>query len=162
MMVDIVGKVTRSKMMSNIRGRDTIPELVIRKGMHKLGTRFRLYDKRLPGKPDLYFPKYNAVIFVNGCFWHRHYCHYFKWPSTRPKFWKEKLEGNVKRDISKWSSLEKSGIRVLVIWECAIRGKDAKSIEQVLQRAENWLKSGNASEQIPAEPQTIDERKMVY
>src|SRR5690625_6910272 len=85
-------------MMSGIQGKDTKPELKIRSALHKLGFRYKLYDKSLPGKPDLVFPKYNAVIIIHGCFWHLHKCHLFKWPSTRPEFWREKIIGNKKRD----------------------------------------------------------------
>lgn len=154
-MADIVEKETRSKMMSRIRGKDTNPEMVIRRGLHRRGLRFRVHDRRLPGRPDLYFPKYRAVIFVNGCFWHRHHCDYFRWPATRPEFWKSKLEGNVSRDAARLQSLQDSGIRTLVIWECAIRGKDKDSIEGLIRQAEKWLKNGCDSSEIPSEPVSL-------
>lgn len=88
-MTDVVDSATRSRMMSCIRGKDTRPEMVIRRGLHKSGFRFRLHDKSMPGKPDLVLKKYNAVIFINGCFWHKHECRLFKWPKTRPEFWRK-------------------------------------------------------------------------
>lgn len=91
-MADVVTPEKRSKMMSGIQGKNTKPELTIRKGLHALGFRYRLHGKTLPGKPDLVFPKYKAVIFIHGCFWHAHHCHLFKWPSTRVDFWQEKIQ----------------------------------------------------------------------
>ena len=93
-MADVVDRKTRSRMMSGIRGKNTRPELLIRKGLHARGFRFRLHDKRLPGKPDLVLPKYSAVIFVHGCFWHGHDCHLFKWPQSRREFWRKKITRN--------------------------------------------------------------------
>lgn len=136
-------------MMSGIRSKDTKPELIIRRGLHRMGFRYRLHDRRLLGSPDLYFPKYKAAIFVNGCFWHRHHCVYFKWPSTRPEFWKEKLEGNVIRDALKQRGLEETGLRVLVIWECALRGKDEDAVFKVIETASRWLETGTTSITIP-------------
>ena len=112
--------------MSGIRGTDTKPELVLRRGLHQLGFRYRLHDRRLPGTPDLVFPRYNAVIFVNGCFWHGHDCHLFRWPKTREKFWKSKITGNMQRDTRNWGLLEAEGWRILVVWECAL--KEGESI----------------------------------
>jgi DNA mismatch endonuclease (patch repair protein) len=114
-----------------------------------MGFRYRLHDRRLPGSPDLYFPKHNAAIFVNGCFWHRHHCTYFKWPTTRPEFWKQKLEGNVIRDAIKQKSLEDCGLRVLVIWECALRGWNDVEQERVVEMAASWLNSAEAFVEIP-------------
>lgn len=136
-------------MMSGIRGKDTKPELVVRSGLHRLGFRYRLHNRKLPGTPDLYFPKYNAAIFVNGCFWHRHHCAYFKWPSTRPEFWRDKLEGNVIRDEAKRNHLRQQGIRTLVIWECALRDRSISEISTVIKLTENWIVSGNQSTEIP-------------
>ncbi|MCR4308001.1 MAG: very short patch repair endonuclease [Candidatus Berkelbacteria bacterium] len=148
-MTDIVGKDTRSRMMSGIKGKDTKPEMIVRMRLHALGYRYRLHDKRFPGKPDLYFPKYDAAIFVNGCFWHRHYCSYFNWPSTRPEFWRDKLEGNAIRDERNKEYLIGKGIRSLVIWECAIRDKSVTEIDGVIEIAERWLVSGMQSTEIP-------------
>ena len=97
-MTDVVNKQTRSRMMSGIKSKNTKPELIIRKALFKKGFRFKLHDKSLPGKPDLVLPKYDAVIFIHGCFWHQHNCHLFKWPSTRPEFWETKIHRNVEVD----------------------------------------------------------------
>lgn len=138
-MADIVSKKKRSEMMSGIQSKDTKPELKIRSALHKLGFRYKLYDKTLPGKPDLVFPKYNAVILIHGCFWHLHDCHLFKWPSTRPAFWKEKITGNKQRDKKNIQLLNENGWRILVIWECAMKGKHKLDFETTIQSISEWL-----------------------
>ena len=121
-MVDVVDKVTRSRMMSGIQGMNTKPELLVRKYLHGRGLRFRLHAKELPGKPDLVFPKYKTVVFVHGCFWHRHSgCKFATTPSTREHFWTNKLSENVARDSYQISALGELGWRVLVVWECELR-----------------------------------------
>ena len=120
-MADVVDKETRSRMMSGIKGKNTKPEMIVRKALHKAGYRYRLHDKRLPGKPDIVLPKYKTVIFVHGCFWHHHDCKYFKWPKTRPEFWRTKIEGNVERDKKAYAKLQRLGWKVVVVWECDIR-----------------------------------------
>ena len=97
-LVDVHDKATRSRNMAAIRGSDTKPEMMIRRGLHARGFRFRLHDRKLPGRPDLIFPRHRAVLFVHGCFWHGHGCHLFKWPSTREDFWRQKIGANVARD----------------------------------------------------------------
>jgi DNA mismatch endonuclease (patch repair protein) len=139
-MTDVVDSETRSKMMSGIRGKDTKPELGIRRQLHRLGFRYRLHDKKLPGKPDIVLKKYNAVIFVHGCFWHRHNCHLFKWPKTRPEFWKEKINRNHENDLKALQKLQSSGWRVCIVWECAVKGT-AKDIQAVSKTIARWLKS---------------------
>jgi DNA mismatch endonuclease (patch repair protein) len=148
LLADIVNKETRSRMMSGIKGKNTKPEMLIRKGLHSLGFRYRLHDKKLPGKPDLVFPAYHAVIMVHGCFWHRHECPLFKWPSTRKEFWQEKIMGNVERDKVNTSALHNTGWRVLTIWECAVRGRSMPEIAEVITQAANWLKSGTENSEI--------------
>ncbi len=128
--------------MAGIRGKDTKPELVIRKALHWHGFRYRLHDKRLPGKPDMVFPRYRAVILVNGCFWHRHGCHLFKWPSTRKEFWRNKIKRNREKDAENMEALERAGWRALTIWECALKGKTRLSPEDVMEKATSWLVSG--------------------
>lgn len=128
-------------MMAGIRGKNTKPELIIRRGLHSLGYRFRLHDKRLPGKPDLVFPMYHAVIQVQGCFWHGHDCHLFKWPSTRQDFWKAKITGNRERDARNLAALGEFGWRTLNIWECALKGSTRLPVDEVLTDASRWLKS---------------------
>lgn len=122
-MTDVVDKVTRSRMMSGIRGKNTKPELLVRKALHERGFRYRLHATDLAGKPDLVFPKYRAVIFVHGCYWHGHNCHLFKLPSTNVEFWTDKIENNKLRDAKNINTLVSAGWRVLVLWECALRGK---------------------------------------
>lgn len=124
-MADIVDSATRSRMMSGIRGKDTKPEMIVRKALHRAGYRYRLHVKDLPGKPDIVLPKHKTVIFVHGCFWHHHDCKKFKWPKTRPEFWREKIQGNVKRDRNAVSDLNKLGWRVFVVWECEITSSKA-------------------------------------
>ena len=140
-MVDIVSKTTRSKMMSNIKGKNTAPEILIRRALHKKGFRYRLHDKKLPGKPDMVFPKYKAVIQVHGCFWHKHNCHLFKWPSTRKRFWKEKISSNVERDTRNLMKLNQSGWRTLIVWECALKGRYRLTEVGVIDKTVLWLYS---------------------
>jgi len=121
---DVVPPRVRSRMMSGIRGKDTKPEMVVRRGLHAMGFRFRLHDRSLPGNPDLVLRKYRTVIFVHGCFWHRHDCRYFKWPATRPEFWRNKILRNVERDEENVAALEAMGWRVLTVWECETRNPE--------------------------------------
>ncbi|NVZ36143.1 DNA mismatch endonuclease Vsr [Pseudomonas sp. A4002] len=121
-MIDIVDGVTRSRMMAGILGRNTKPELIVRRYLHACGYRYRLHRKDLPGKPDLVFSKYKLVIFVHGCFWHRHAnCVYATSPGSRRDFWEEKLNGNVSRDQKQISLLNAKGWRVVVVWECGLK-----------------------------------------
>lgn len=126
-------------MMKAIRGKDTQPELAIRSGLHALGYRFQLHRRSLPGTPDLVFPGRRAVIFVHGCFWHRHDCHLFKWPKTRPEFWRNKITTNTLNDVRHLDALREDGWRVLVIWECALKGKTKLPESEPVIRAANWL-----------------------
>ena len=123
-MADVHDKATRSYNMSRIRNKDTRPEILVRKFLFANGFRYRLNDKKLPGKPDIVLPKYKTVIFVNGCFWHGHEnCKYFKLPATRTEWWKDKIEGNIKNDIKKHTLLKEAGYKVMVIWECEVKNK---------------------------------------
>jgi DNA mismatch endonuclease, patch repair protein len=116
---DVHTKAQRSYNMSRIRGKNTKPEILVRKFLHSKGYRFRLHDKKLPGKPDIVLPKYKTVIFVQGCFWHGHKgCKYFVVPKTRTKWWLEKIEGNKMRDKKAFKELKKAGWKVMEIWEC--------------------------------------------
>ena len=117
--MDVHTKTQRSYNMSQIRSVDTKPEIQIRRLCHQLGYRFRLHRKDLPGKPDLVFPKYKTVIFVNGCFWHRHSCkNGSRLPKSNADFWRDKLNGNKKRDHKNWRKLRRDGWKVGVVWEC--------------------------------------------
>ena len=116
--MDTVSKETRSRMMASVRQRDTKPEMIVRRIVHGLGYRYRLHCKDLPGSPDLVFPRLGKVIFVHGCFWHRHRCKKATTPSTRVAFWREKFDANKLRDKRNKRDLRKLGWDVLVIWEC--------------------------------------------
>lgn len=129
-------------MMAGIRGKNTRPEVLIRKGLFAQGFRYRLHDRNLPGKPDLVFPKYRAVILVNGCFWHGHSCHLFKWPGSNRKFWKTKISRNQEVDRRSLRALKRHGWRVLTVWECAIKGQMRKRLAEVIGLVVKWLKSG--------------------
>lgn len=136
-MADIVSEEQRSYNMSRIRSKDTKPELIVRSMLHRLGYRFTVNgpkNKKLPGKPDIVLPKYKTVIFVHGCFWHRHRnCKYATLPKTRTEWWKTKLEGNVARDRRQRRELKKLGWRVIVVWECELR-HPIKSLAQMLEK----------------------------
>lgn len=129
-------------MMSGIRGRNTRPELTIRRALHARGFRFRLHSAKVPGKPDLVLTRYRAAIFVHGCFWHGHDCHLFKAPSTRPEFWAEKIARNRLRDEIVREQLQQSGWRRLVIWECALKGKTRLDPETLTDCVSAWLQDG--------------------
>ena len=124
-MTDVLTPKQRRKCMSNIRSKNTTPELVVRRVVHRMGCRYRLHRKDLPGCPDLVLPKYHKIIFVHGCFWHMHKCRYGKVkPATNAKFWQTKREGNVIRDKRNLRKLRKEGWKVLVVWECQTRNSE--------------------------------------
>lgn len=125
--------------MSRVRGRDTTPEMIIRRGLHARGLRYRLHDKTLSGRPDLVFSKYRVAVFIHGCFWHLHGCALSKLPATRPDFWKKKLEANAARDRGAIAALQANGWRVLIIWECALRGPGRTDAKTVLDRAAAFI-----------------------
>lgn len=139
--MDIVDSSTRSRMMSGIKGTNTKPERIIRSNLFRLGFRFRLHTSYLPGKPDIVFPKYKAVIMINGCFWHCHHCHLFKWPNTRKEFWLNKIKKNVENDKKVLNQLEVLGWHYLVIWECALKGKNKIPLDGLISKIETWLKN---------------------
>jgi len=121
-MADVHTTSTRSYNMSRIRGKDTKPEMLVRRYLHARGLRYRLHTKELPGKPDLVFSGLRTVIFVHGCFWHRHEgCRYFVVPKTRTDFWLNKIGRNVVNDERQQEELRNQGWRVLVVWECELR-----------------------------------------
>lgn len=138
-MADIVTPDVRSRMMSAVRGKDTKPELVIRRALHARGFRYRLHSTRLPGKPDLVLPRYRAALFVHGCFWHGHDCHLFRLPGTRREFWEAKIARNRSRDREVRTRLHEDGWRQVVIWECAIRGRGRMNFENLMHGVSLWL-----------------------
>jgi DNA mismatch endonuclease (patch repair protein) len=130
-------------MMSAIRGKNTSPELSVRKALHARGFRFRIHAKHLAGKPDLILPKYNAAIFIHGCFWHGHNCRFFKLPKTRTEFWLEKIGKNQARDRVCESILVNEGWRVLVVWECAVRLMEKEPACMLAEFIDVWLRKGD-------------------
>ncbi|SHK49963.1 T/G mismatch-specific endonuclease [Shimia gijangensis] len=139
-MADIVSKQTRSRMMAGIKGKNTKPEMVLRRALHARGFRYRLHSDNVLGRPDLVLPKHRVVVFVHGCFWHRHAgCRYTSTPSTRPEFWKMKFNANVARDNAVRAKLLHDGWRVVVIWECALKKVD--QVNEVVGRFTGWLSS---------------------
>ncbi|MBN1951557.1 MAG: DNA mismatch endonuclease Vsr [Bacteroidales bacterium] len=138
--MDVVDRKTRSRMMSGIGSRNTKPELLIRKRLFGMGFRYRINDRKLVGSPDIVFPKFHAVIFVHGCFWHGHDCELFKLPGTRTEFWKEKIESNRERDAKVLNQLRYEGWRICIVWECAVKGKaQVQKIEETVNMIADWL-----------------------
>ena len=135
-MTDIMDSKRRSKLMAGIRGRDTAPEIAVRRIAHRMGLRFRLHRKDLPGRPDLVFPRHRLVVFVHGCFWHRHErCRYASTPKSRIAFWMEKFAANVARDACQEAALRALGWRILVVLECETRHKaaDERKLAEVIR-----------------------------
>jgi DNA mismatch endonuclease (patch repair protein) len=135
-------------MMAGIKGKNTKPELLIRKLLFAKGFRYRLHDRNLPGKPDLVFPRFGAIIFIHGCFWHGHNCHLFKWPKSREEFWRKKITGNQAVDKRSYKALTKAGWRILTIWECGIKGKTRLDPVNLANRIEKWLLSCNKLKEV--------------
>ena len=124
-MTDVLTPEQRKLNMSRIRGRNTRPEMIVRSLIHKMGFRYRLYRRDLPGKPDLVFPARHKVVFVHGCFWHMHDCRYGRvTPATNPEFWQSKRLGTVERDKRNVTDLERAGWKVLIVWECWTKTPD--------------------------------------
>ncbi|WP_337879954.1 very short patch repair endonuclease [Rheinheimera sp.] len=149
-MTDVHTIAVRSKNMAAIRGCDTKPEICVRKALHQAGFRYRLHVSTLPGRPDLVFPKYKSVIFVQGCFWHMHQCAMFHWPKTRAEWWKAKLMRNRAHDELVQDKLREMGWRVYVVWECALRGKNRLSAEQLVASFTDWLNCDLPYGELPA------------
>ena len=144
-MADVHDAATRSRNMRAIRGKNTRPELAVRRALHAAGFRYRVHSRNLPGKPDLVLPKYRAVIFVHGCFWHKHECRAFRIPKERADFWRNKLQANVDRDRRILENLMQQGWRVAQVWECSLRGRNKLSINVVASSLSAWLRSDSPS-----------------
>lgn len=156
-MVDVMSSDKRSALMSRIRGKNTGPELLIRKYLWHAGFRYRLHNKRLPGKPDLVLPRWNAAVFVHGCFWHRHTgCPYFRLPKTRAVFWDEKLSDNQARDFAAIAALVGDGWRVAVVWECALRA----SADATGRKLASWLQRKSAGTQLVGVGRAVKSRRL--
>jgi len=131
--MDVLSPKQRRYNMSRIKGKNTRPELLIRKWLWSHGYRYRLYKKTLSGKPDIVFPGKRKAIFINGCFWHKHNCKYFKWPESNTKFWKDKILETVKRDKKNYKKLEKAGWEYLIIWECEVKNISSITLENKIK-----------------------------
>ena len=127
-------------MMSGIRGRNTKPELRIRRALHARGFRYRIHHTRLPGKPDIVLPRFRAVVLVHGCFWHGHDCPLFRLPGTRTDFWHEKISRNRARDREVAIALIDAGWRCAIVWECSLRGPLRLDFDKVIDRLDDWLR----------------------
>lgn len=134
--------------MAGIKSANTKPELMVRRGLHARGFRFRLHSSKILGKPDLVLPKYRAVIFVHGCFWHGHNCSLFRPPGTRSEFWAEKIERNRARDRKVRDMVRDAGWRCLTVWECAFRGPGQIGLEQTLENVAAWTIGNQGTDEI--------------
>ena len=148
---DIVDPKTRSRMMSGIRAKNTKLEVRLRKALFARGFRYRLHVIDLPGKPDIVLPRYRAVVFVHGCFWHGHDCELFRLPGTRTAWWTAKIERNRQRDQEVAGDLRARGWRQANVWECAVRGRGSRSLEEVAEEVSLWLAESGQTTHIRAE-----------
>lgn len=144
-MGDVLTHEQRRLNMSRIKGRDTKPEMLIRRGLHARGFRYRLHDHSLIGRPDLVFSKHRTVIFVHGCFWHGHKCALFRLPATRTEFWAGKIEANRSRDERAHEQLLGMGWRILTIWECSLKGPTRWPLKTLLDSCAEFIRC-NVSE----------------
>lgn len=142
-MADVHSKAVRSFNMSQIRSKDTKPEMIVRRFLHGKGFRFRLHDKRLPGKPDLVFKKHKAVIFINGCFWHGHAeCKYYVIPKSNTEWWLNKIKGNIETDHKAIEKLKATGWLVITIWECELKkDKLTNTLSTLPDRIKNEIRA---------------------
>ncbi len=143
-MTDVVPPAVRSRMMAGIKGANTRPEITLRRELHAAGFRFRLHDRKLPGKPDIVFPRYRAVLFAHGCFWHGHDCHLFRLPSTRPEFWSTKIERNRVVDRKAEEALLGLEWRVGIVWECCLKGRTRRELPETVGLCAAWLRGSDA------------------
>lgn len=149
-MANSAAKMSRSEIMSRIGSKDTKPELVVRRGLHAQGYRYRLHNRELPGKPDIVLSKFRAVIFVHGCFWHAHEnCKFFTLPKSNTAFWQQKLRGNRDRDQLSQRRLNESGWRVMIVWECATRKLPTDSVIDAISK---WLLSDRSFIELSGSP----------
>lgn len=143
-MADVMTPEQRSRCMAAVKGKDTKPEMIVRKYLFSQGLRFRVQVRKLPGNPDIVLPKYKTVIFVNGCFWHGHEgCKYFRLPKSNVEFWKEKIERNIERDRESMRALLDLGWKVIRVWECELRNKANR--EETLNKIYNSITSSDGS-----------------
>jgi DNA mismatch endonuclease (patch repair protein) len=138
--MDVLTPDQRRRNMSLIRGKDTKPELLLRRGLHAAGLRFRLHAANLPGRPDIIFPRHRAIVLVHGCFWHDHRCPLCKAPTTRPEFWIKKIAGNRARDGRNALALKRAGWRLLTVWECSLRGPARRQLTEVISECAIFIR----------------------
>lgn len=151
--MDVVDKETRRRMMSGIRAKNTKPEMLVRKILFAAGYRFRLHRRDLPGVPDVVLPGHKVAIFVHGCFWHRHAgCGFATSPTTNAAFWHAKLSSNVERDTRTIGALKEAGWRVLVVWECATKGKSTEAVTDLAHSLSEWIEGDAPFCEIPEIP----------
>lgn len=138
--MDVLTPAQRQRNMSAIRGSDTRPEMLLRRGLHAAGIRFRLHVAEMPGRPDIVFPRQRAVILVHGCFWHGHNCPLFRLPTTQPAFWATKIAGNRERDQRTAQALLATGWRTLTVWECGLKGPARRPLSEVLDHCAAFVR----------------------
>jgi DNA mismatch endonuclease, patch repair protein len=156
-MIDVVDKKTRSRMMAGIRGKDTKPELDLRRALHRRGLRYRLHVAGLPGRPDIVLPKYSAIVEVHGCFWHRHErCLFCTTPASNARFWKLKFGETIKRDRRNQETLRKLGWRVAIVWECSVKEVGA---EAIATRLAKWLQSRSSFKEVSSANAKVASRR---
>lgn len=142
-MADTVNKETRSRMMSGIRGKDTRPELLLRRALHARGFRYRLHPKTMNGRPDMVLTKHRVAVFVHGCFWHRHEgCRFASTPATRAEFWAAKFAANIRRDQKVVATLSENGWRIAIVWECAL--KKQANVDLTVEQLADWILEGGS------------------
>ena len=147
-MIDVVDKITRSRMMSGIRGKDTQPELLLRRALHALGLRYRLHVTALPSRPDIVLTRHRAAVLVHGCFWHRHQgCRYCTTPASNRNFWNSKFQQTMLRDARNLVTLQQAGWRTAVVWECALTREGTNRAAKIIGR---WLKTDRPTLEIGA------------
>lgn len=150
-MTDTVDSETRSRIMRAVPQKNTKPELLLRRALHKLGLRFRVNVARLPGTPDIVLPKYNTVIFVHGCYWHRHGCDKSTTPKSNANFWERKFSSNRQRDTKNVKELRQLGWRVMTVWECEMVGKRSRSSLLVAKCVRAWLQTKQTTGELPSQ-----------
>lgn len=143
-MTDVLTSEQRHRNMSHIRSQDTAPEMIVRRGLHAMGFRFRLRDPALPGRPDVVLKRHHAVVFVHGCFWHGHGCPMFRLPGTHREYWAAKIEFNQRRDTRVVEALLNDGWRIVIVWECSLRGRGRLTDGTAIELCADFLRSGRA------------------
>ncbi len=146
--MDIFSQEKRSKLMSSVKGKDTKPEIMLRKALFNKGFRYSLHNKEIEGKPDIYLKKHNVIIFFHGCFWHGHDCKAAKLPKTRIEFWNNKITSNKERDSKVFTILLNKGFRVLIVWGCSFKGMGKDRFNEVVDKTIEWISSDSATNEI--------------